>query len=92
MNDDERRVTVDRLLRNLSEVSARKNALEAEMGAFAARMGGVSAARGGPCCCSGKPHERSHEPGLLLLRRFCDVRGELTTLHQKLGELGVSVD
>ena len=107
MGNDPRTTTVDRLLRCFSEATARKMALEAEMSAFAARLGAAGSAPGTSCLCGGRTHQRiessdrsvakssgyrNHEPGLLLLRRFCDASGEVTRLRQVLGELGVKVD
>ena len=107
MGNEFRTATVDRLLACFSEATARKMALEAEMSAFATRLGAASNAPGRSCFCGVLTHQRlensdrsvvkssgyrNHEPGLLLLRRFCDASGEVTRLRQALGELGVKVD
>jgi hypothetical protein len=106
VSDEERTAKVDRLLRSVSEATARKAALMSEMQEVAARIGEVREALGNPFFYSGANHGRpenadksiakytgykSHEPGLRLIQGLHDANLALTTLREELRELGISV-
>jgi len=105
--DEERTAQIDRLLRSLSEATARKAALMSEWQEFEARIGEIREALGNPFFYSGADHGRpenadksiakysgykSHEPGLRLARALYNADRELSTLRERLRELGRSVD
>ena len=99
--------TIDHLLQEFSEASARRAAIVSEAKEFAARIGEVRAALGNPYFYSGGNYGRpenadetianftgyqSHEPALRLVHRLRDADRELSTLREHLLQLGVDVD
>ena len=105
MTDEERQVTISDLRRRLSETTARKAAVEAELKELASRVPEIRETLGNPFFYSGKEHGRpenedksiakytgskSHQPGLLLVFKYRDAERELTEILEQLRDLGVS--
>ena len=102
MDDDERAVEIERLLKELSEATVRRTALLAEAQEFAAMIHEIRAVFGNPffyshpenadesaAHYSGPSSHEVVEPTLLALR---DVERELRTIRNQLLELGISSD
>jgi hypothetical protein len=102
MNDGERAVEIARLLKGLSESTARKAALLEEVVELAARIHEIRAAFGNPFFHSHPEYAdesaahysgpSSHEVVLPTLLALQDVDRELANITEQLRELGVGSD
>ena len=102
MADSERAVEIARLLKELSESTARKTALLEEAVALAARIRDIRAAFGNPFFYSHPEHadesaahysgSSSHEVVLPTLLALREVDRQLASITEELHKLGVSSD
>jgi hypothetical protein len=102
MDDGERTVEIERLLRELSEATARKTGLVQEAVEFAARIHEIRAAFGNPFFYSHPENAdesaahysgpSSHDVVLPTLLALGDVDRELAEIQEHLRKLGVSSD
>jgi hypothetical protein len=107
VGDEERTAKISRLLQKFSEATARKAGLVLEAEEVAAKIGEVRKSLGNPYFYSGGNYGRpenadesiakysgfkSHEPNLGLALAFLEVDRELSTLKERLRDLGVSVE
>jgi hypothetical protein len=107
MDDAERTIEIERLLKRRSELRAQKIALASEAQEFAGRIDEIRAVFGNPCFYSGANRERSDDADQSIANYtgfnshdvlFPTVQGiiraerELRRITEELCELGVSVD
>jgi hypothetical protein len=107
VEDDERDVEIDRLLKRLSETTAREAALMSEARELAARIPEIRAAFGNPYFYRGANHGRpenaqdsvgkytgytSHAVVLPTVLGLRDAHREARTIREQLRALGASVE
>ena len=107
MDESERAIEIERLLKRLSEATLRKTALAAEAQEFAVRIDEIRAAFGNPYFYSGANDEQpekagqslanysgfnSHDVVLPTVRGLRRVDRELRRIKERLRELGVDGD
>jgi len=102
VDDDERAVEIERLLKERSSVTARQTALLEEAQELAARIHEIRAAFGNPFFYSHPENadesaahysgQSSHEVGLPTLLALRDVHRELSKIQDQLLKLGISSD